>query len=152
MSFVVRAFTVLVLILVAAACSGGDTPAPTGTGPAETSAGARVEPEEVAERLLTQLRDEDYAAAHQTLSTGQARDVAANQLDLMTQLTSANTLVREWSLEEPTFVTVDDQSKVEVTGTVTYEDEGTGGVRMVMQALGLQSDPWRIDEFELTRD
>jgi hypothetical protein len=113
---------------------------------------ARVEPAQVAERLLTQLRDEEYTAAYETLSTGQARDVAANGLDLMTKLMSADTLVREWSLDDPAFITVDEASKVEIRGTVTFDDGGTGRVRLVMQALGLQADPWRIDEFELTRD
>ena len=152
MSLPLRALAIVSVILVAAACSADDTPAASGSPSGEPSAEARVEPEQVAERLLTQLRDEDYEAAHQTLSTGQARDVAANELDLMTKLQSANTLVEEWSLEEPSFISVDDQAKVEVLGTVTFDDGGSGDVRILMQALGLQADPWRIDEFELTRD
>ena len=152
MSVPVRAFAVLLLILSAVACSAGGSPTPSASLPDEASPPARVEAEDVAERLLTQLRDEDYAAAHETLSTGQARDVAANQLDLMTKLQSADSLVREWSLEEPTYFSVDEQSKVEISGTVTFDDGGTGRVRIVMQALGLHADPWRVDEFELTRD
>jgi hypothetical protein len=162
MSLPVRAFSALsavALVLSAAACSPSDTSTPAASEAARPSeaapstAEAKVEPEDVAERLLTQLRDEDYAAAYETLSTGQARDVAANQDDLMTKIQSADTLVQEWSLEEPTFVTTEDGfSKVEVGGTVTFDDGGSGRVRVLMQALGLQADPWRIDEFELTRD
>ena len=153
----VRASALAVLLLLTAvACStgGGSAPSmvPSAGGADGPSGEAKVEPEAVAERLLTQLRDEDYAAAYETLSTGQARDVAADQLDLRTKMMSANTLVRAWSLEEPAFITVDEQSKVEITGTVTYDDDGTGGVRIVMQAIGLVADPWRVDEFELTRD
>ena len=152
MSFYVRSVAVLFLILSVAACSAGNVSAPSPGETDRASAGPRVESQDVAERLLTQLRDDDYAAAHLTLSTGQARDFAANGPDLMTKLQGANTMVREWSLEDPTFFRVDDSSYVEVIGTVTFEDGGTGRVRMVMQALGLQADPWRINEFELTRD
>lgn len=152
MSFTMRAFVILLLVLSAAACGSGGTTDPVGSVSVEATAAARVEPEQVAERLLGQLRDEDYAAAHATLSTGLARDFAANQLDLMTKLMSADTLVEDWSLEEPQHMSVDEQSKVEVSGTVTFDDGGAGRVRIVMQALGLQADPWRIDEFELVRD
>lgn len=152
MSFNVRAVAVSCLIFSVAACSAGNISAPAPGETYRASAEARVEPQDVAERLLTQLRDHDYAGAYLTLSTGQARDFAANGPDLMTNLQGANTLVREWSLEEPTYVEVYDQAKVVVSGTVTFEDGGTGRISVLMQALGLQADPWRIDEFELSRD
>ena len=152
MSSRLPAFVVLSLILVAVACSGGGPPAPTAGVPEVASPAAKVEAVDVAERLLAQLRDEDYTAAYATLSTGLARDLAANGLDLMTKLMTAHTRVRDWSLEKPTYISVDEISKVVVAGSVTFADGATGRVRIVMMALGLQADPWRIDEFELTRD
>jgi hypothetical protein len=141
-----------ILLLCFVACSPDDVTDPSPRITDVASPVARVEPGQVAERLLVQLRDEDYTAAYEMLSTGQARGVATTGVDLMTKLTDADTLVREWSLEEPTFFSVDELSKVEVGGTVRFDDGGTGRVRIVMQALGLSADPWRIDEFELTRD
>ena len=158
MSMLVPTWIAILLLLSAAACSPTDTStpvdttAPSQTGTVGPSATGSVEPEQVAERLLSQLRDDDYGAAYETLSTGQARDVAANELDLMTKMMSANTLVRDWSLEEPTYFSVDEQSMVEIAGTVTFDDGAPGRARIVMQALGLQADPWRIHEFELIRD
>jgi hypothetical protein len=153
MSLPVRAFAGLLLVLCAVACSAGNTAAPSVSGTDGLVFEIQVEPEEVLERLLTQLRDEDYSAAYDTLSTGQARDVADDGLDLQTKLEAANTLVREWTLEKRTyFDTVDGFSMTEVGGTVTFEDGGTGRARVVMNAQGLQADPWRVNEFELTRD
>jgi hypothetical protein len=152
MSVFLRACATLFLVLTAAACSAGDTAAPPASPDDLAVVEVHVEPEQVAERLLTELRDRDYEAAFATLSTGQARDLADDSSDLESRMTSADTLVADWSLEKPSYFSTDDGfSKVEVSGSVTYDDDVTGTVRVVMQALGLQADPWRVDEFELTR-
>jgi hypothetical protein len=148
------------LALSVGACAGNGAPAssaPTGSTPAGSppaaSAATRVEAQQVAERLLGQLRDGDFEAAHATLSTGSAGEIAADPAALAALLNGGGSIPKSWELSAPNHITdANGDSAVEITGTVTFADDATGTVRIEMEALGSQADPWRVNEFELSRD
>jgi hypothetical protein len=131
-----------------AACASPNTQ-PGGASPGATA--ERVTAEQVGEQLMVALRDEDYEAAYAILSTGRARDVADDATDLETRIEADQLVPATWTFDPLGYGSDDSGSFVLLDGDVTFADGETGSVAMKMQALGLQANPWRVEEFSLER-
>lgn len=135
------------LALVAAACTFAS---PGGAGGSPGGGEPEVTAPQAAERLMDALVAEDYAAAHGQLSTGLARSYAASPQELQSRIEAAGGPITDYELEGPRYDGEGpDEDKVLFDGTVTLTDGGTGAVTIVMNAIGLLADPWRIDRFEI---
>lgn len=144
--------SVLPLALAIGACAAPG-PAPSGTtgGPGGTTdANATMVPaERVGEDLMTALRDGSLTAAWDILSTGRAAAKFNGEADFAAKMIAAGTPAT-WSFEPLKYESDDSGSSVVLEGPVTFDDGDTGHVRIRMQALGLQTNPWRVDELTLT--
>ena len=140
----------IVLALALAACGGTPGPAAPGTG--ANAGGDDVSAEDVAERLMDALVDEDYEQAHADLSTGQARDFADDPAGLQARIEDMGGPVTAYDLEAPRIEDDDGNSISVIEGNATMADGSEWSVLIRMQALGLQADPWRINEFDLQPD
>ena len=134
-------------LLLAACTSPGGASSPSAGATSE----AKVTAEEVAENLLVALRDGQYEVAHEILSTGSARDYAADPASLQSLVETAGLAPTTWSLE-PVDYDIDDAGNDRIVGTVTFADGSTGTVEITLTALGLSNDPWRVQGFRIDRD
>jgi hypothetical protein len=142
--------TMIVAVMLAAllgACAGPAGPAAPES--ATDGGGQRVTAAQVAERLMAALRDEDYASAHADLSTGQARDYADSPADLEAKIATLGGPVTAYELEAPRVGGIAEDGKTLVEGSVTMSDGSTRALLIRMAAIGLLTDPWRIDDFDL---
>lgn len=151
------AAALLSVVTVIAACSApapGSTSAPGPTTASEATSGpdatvAEVTVEQAAENLMIALRDGHTTAAWDIVSTGQADEKFNGIADFTAKMIAAGTPA-SWSFEPLKYGNGDSGSFVVVEGPVTFEDGDTGRVHIQMQALGMQANPWRVDEFRLT--
>ncbi|HJP87871.1 MAG TPA: hypothetical protein VJ850_02415 [Candidatus Limnocylindrales bacterium] len=128
--------------------SPGAATAPGGTGEAAASIG-EVSAEQVAESLMVALRDGHTTEAWTIVSTGLAPKKFNGIADFTAKMIAAGTPA-SWTFDPLKHGSNDSGSFVVVEGPVTFEDGGVGHVRIQMTALGLQANPWRVDEFTLT--
>lgn len=137
---------IIVLAWLLSACAGA---APTASGSATDGGGQPVTAAQVADRLMSAFRDEDYEAAHADLSTGLARSYADSPSDLEAKIADLGGPITSYELEAPRIGGTADEGKTLVEGTVTLADGSTEPLLIRMSAIGQLADPWRIDGFEL---
>lgn len=149
---------ILPLALAIAACASPGPATPTGSAahPSASSGGAtaavdatQVPAEQVGEDLMVALRDGKLTTAWDLVSTGRAAAGFSGMPGFTAKMIAAGTPA-SWTFEPLTYGNGDSGSYVVVQGPVTFDDGGQGRVLIRMSALGMQTNPWRIDEFRLT--
>ena len=141
--------SLLPLALAIGACSApgpGSPSEPLATAGAEAT---KVPAEQVGEDLMTALRDGSVRAAWDIVSTGSAAQAFNGQADFMAKMIAAGTPA-SWTFEPIKYEFDDVGSLVILEGPVTFDDGDAGHVRIRMRALGLQANPWRVEELSLT--
>ena len=141
--------TLIVAVMLAALLGACGPAGPAAPGSATDGGGQPVTAAQVAERLMAALRDEDYASAHADLSTGQARDYADSPAELEAKIARLGGPVTAYELEAPRVGGIAEDGKTLVEGSVTMSDGSTRALLIRMSAIGLLTDPWRIDDFDL---
>jgi hypothetical protein len=149
---------ILPLALAIAACASPGPATPTGSDahPSAFSGGAtaavdatQVPAEQVGEDLMVALRDGKLTTAWDLVSTGRAAAGFSGMPGFTAKMIAAGTPA-SWTFEPLTYGNGDSGSYVVVQGPVTFDDGDQGRVLIRMSALGMQTNPWRIDEFRLT--
>lgn len=142
---------ILPLALAIAACASPGPAHPSASSGGATAAvdATQVPAEQVGEDLMVALRDGKLTAAWDLVSTGRAAAGFSGMPGFTAKMIAAGTPA-SWTFEPLTYGNGDSGSYVVVQGPVTFDDGDQGRVLVRMSALGMQTNPWRIDEFRLT--
>lgn len=104
------------------------------------------------DRLMTALRDGDYARARELMDNDGSKPSAKSVEDLKNKIESDNLQPQSWTLEEQYFSKSGGKSSYSiVTGKVVFKDGTSGTLSVRAEAWGARQNPWRFSDFKLKR-